>query len=208
MFLQGIFIGLDGEKMKVHLGPQDILFPVPAALIVCGGGENHNIITVAWIGIMGSSPPVVGISLKNSRYSLDLIRDSGEFTVNIPPASLYKETDFFFFFSGESTDKFEKTGLTKLESSKIDIPIIKECPYNMECEVLKEVEVGDWVTLVSEIVETHIDKDKLKSSDKKDLSKIDISKVNPLVYCATIREYWNLGKKIGKGFKSGKDLKE
>lgn len=192
--------------MKVKLGPQDILFPVPAALIVCGK-EEHNITTVAWIGIMGSSPPVVGISLKNTRYSLELIRDSGEFTVNIPPASLYKETDFCGLVSGVSTDKFEKTGFSKLGSSKIGVPMIEECPYNMECEVVNEVEVGDWVILVSEIVETFIDEDKIKDPDEKDLSKIDISEVDPLVYCATIREYWNLGKKIGNGFKSGKDLK-
>lgn len=194
--------------MKVQLGPQDILFPVPTALVVCRKGEEHNIITVAWIGIMGSSPPVIGISLKNTRYSLSLIRDSGGLTVNIPPASLYKETDFCGLASGKSTDKFEKTGFTKLESSKIETPIIKECPYNMECKVSKEVEVGDWVILLSEIVETHIDEDKIKGSDEKDFSKIDISEVNPLVYCATVREYWELGKKIGEGFKSGKDLQE
>ncbi len=196
--------------MKVQLGPQDILFPVPAALIVCGEEKEHNIITVAWIGIMGSSPPVIGISLKNTRYSLSLIRASRELTVNIPSASLYRETDFCGLVSGRSTDKFEKTGFTKLESSKIEIPIIEECPYNMECKVLKEVEVGDWVILVSEIVESHIDKDKIETSkeDEMDPSKIDIGKVDPLVYCATVREYWKLRNKVGKGFESGKDIKE
>lgn len=159
---------------------------------------------------MGSSPPVVGISLKNTRYSLDLIRASRELTVNIPSAFLYKETDFCGLVSGKSIDKFEKTGFTKLESSKIDIPIIKECPYNVECKVLKEVKVGDWVILVNEIVETHIDEDKIEISNKNksDVSKIDISKVNPLVYCATVREYWKLEKKIGEGFEAGKDLQK
>lgn len=196
--------------MKVQLGPQDILFPVPAALVVCREGEGHNIITVAWIGIMGSSPPVIGISLKNTRYSLSLIRDSGELTVNIPPASLYKETDFCGLASGKSTDKFEKTGFTKLESSKIETPIIEECPYNVECEVLEEVEMGDWVILLSEIVETHIDEDKVEGPEKNKTnpSEIDIGEVDPLVYCATVREYWKLGEKIGEGFESGMDLRE
>jgi len=72
----------------------------------------------------------------------------------------------------------------------------------MECKVQNEVEVGEYVVLFGEIVETHIDEDKINKPNM----KIDISKVNPLVYCATVREYWELGKKLGKGFHAGKEL--
>ncbi|MBA7678895.1 Flavoredoxin [subsurface metagenome] len=151
---------------------------------------------------MSSDPPVIAISLKKSRYSLKLIRDSNEFTVNIPPAELFKETDYCGIVSGRKRNKFNDTNFTPLKSTKIDTPIIKECPFNMECKVQNEVEVGEYVVLFGEIVETHIDEDKINKPNM----KIDISKVNPLVYCATVREYWELGKKLGKGFHAGKEL--
>ncbi|MHC4193019.1 MAG: flavin reductase family protein [Planctomycetota bacterium] len=188
--------------MKVQLGPTDVFFPVPAALIVSGTTERPNIATVAWIGIMGSSPPVIAISLKNGRYSLELIRKTREFTVNIPPAEKFKETDYCGLVSGRDRDKSGDVGLTLTDSKKITTAIIEECPYNIECQVVREVSFGEWVAVFGEILETHIDDDKIDVSTK----GIDISKVNPLVYCATIREYWRLGEKIGKGFSAGKEI--
>ena len=189
--------------MKIQLGPQDILFPVPAALIVSGSLNTANIMTVAWIGIMGSSPPVIGISIKKGRYSLDLIRQTKEFSVNIPSAKHYKETDFCGIVSGRKKNKFNEINFTPLKSIKIEPPIIEECPFNMECEVIKEVELGEWVLFLGEIIETHIDDDKIIDPQK---NKIDILKVNPLVYCTTVREYWNLGEKLGDGFHAGKEI--
>ncbi len=81
-----------------------------------------NIITIAWIGIAGSNPPIISISMKKSRFSLDLIRNLGEFTVNIPSADYFKETDYCGIVSGKNTDKFQDTGLTPLKSKKIDVP--------------------------------------------------------------------------------------
>lgn len=187
---------------KKQLGPTDMFFPIPAALIVCGTIENANIITIAWIGIAGSDPPIISISVKKSRFSLELIRDLGEFTVNIPSAKYFKETDYCGIVSGKDTNKFQDTGLTPLKSKKINVPIIKECPYNLECKKVKEVEFGEYVVIFGEIVENHIDYDKI--DDKS--NEIDIKKVDPLVYCARIREYWELGKKIGKGFEAGKEI--
>lgn len=189
--------------MKVQLGPTDIFFPVPAALIVSGSREKANVATVAWIGIMGSEPPVVGISLKSTRYSLDLIRKTKEFTVNIPSVDKFKEVDYCGLVSGRRRDKFDDTGFTPISSSKVDTPIIDECPFNMECRVMKgEVALGEWVVIFGEIVETHVDEDKRDAETK----NVDIAKISPLVYCATVREYWELGRKLGKGFDAGKDF--
>lgn len=187
---------------KKQLGPTDTFFPIPAALIVCGTPETANIITIAWIGIAGSNPPTISISIKKSRFSLELIREMGEFTVNIPSTEYLKETDYCGLVSGRNADKFTDTGLTPLESVKINPPIIKECPYNLECLVIKEVELGEYVLFLGEIVESHMDSDKIDDAT----GEIDIEKVDPLVYCARIREYWKLGEKIGKGFEVGKEL--
>ena len=188
-------------KGKKQLGPTDTFFPIPAALIVCGTIPNVNIITIAWIGIAGSNPPILSISVKKSRFSLELIRDHEEFTVNIPSTKYFKKTDYCGIVSGKTADKFADTGLTPLKSKKIDVPIIKECPYNLECIKVKEVEFGEYVVIFGEIVENHIDSDKIDANNQ-----IDIEKVDPLVYCARIREYWKLGKKIGKGFEAGKEI--
>lgn len=189
--------------MKKQLGPSDVIFPVPAALIVSKTEDKLNIITISWIGIVGSTPPIIGISLKKSRYSLQIIRKSKEFTVNIPSADYFKETDYCALVTGRNRNKFDDINFTPIKGSKINTPIIKECPYNMECRVTQEIVLGSWVLILGEIVETHIDVDKINLSNR---AKIDISEVNPLVYCAGIREYWTLGKRLGYGFHAGKEI--
>lgn len=191
--------------MKKQLGPSDRIFPVPAALIVSGINEDVNIITIARIGIPSPTPPTIGISVKNSRYSLGLIRKTKEFSVNIPPASLFKEVDYCGMTTGRNRKKFDDTGFTPLESSKIKPPIIKECPYNIECKVTHDVMLGDWALILGEIVETHVDKDKVDASKR---AEIDISKINPLVYCAKVREYWTIGNLLGIGLNAGKEIKK
>jgi flavin reductase (DIM6/NTAB) family NADH-FMN oxidoreductase RutF len=191
--------------MKKRLGPSDAIFPVPAALIVSGVNAEANIITIARIGIPSPTPPTIGISVKKSRYSLGLIRKTKEFSVNIPPASLFKEVDYCGIATGRKRKKFEDTGFTPLESSKIKPPIIKECPYNIECKVIHDIMFGDWALILGEIVETHIDKDKADASKH---MGIDISKIDPLVYCARVREYWTIGNMLGIGLQAGQEVKE
>ena len=189
--------------MKKQLGPSDAIFPVPAALIVSGINEDANIITIARIGIPTPTPPTIGISVKNSRYSLGLIRKTNEFSVNIPPASLFKKVDYCGMATGRKRNKFEDTGLTPIKSSKIKPPIIKECPYNIECKVMQDVMIGDWALILGEIVETHVDRDKADASRHMGM---DISKINPLVYCARVREYWTMGNMLGSGLQAGKEI--
>lgn len=189
--------------MKKQLGPSDAIFPVPAALIVSGINNDANIITVAWIGIVSSKPPTIGISIKKTRFFLGLRRKYKEFSVNIPTASFFKEFDYCGIITGRNKNKFDETGFTPIKSSVIKPLIIKECPYNIECKVTHEVMIGEWVQVLGEIVETHIDEEK---ADKTNRAGIDISKVNPLVYCAKVREYWTIGNMLGLGFNAGKEI--
>jgi len=85
---------MEKNVMKKQLGPSNAIFPIPAALIVSGEKDNANIITIAWIGIASSTPPTIGISIRKTRHSLKLIRNSREFSVNIPPSSFVKEVDY------------------------------------------------------------------------------------------------------------------
>lgn len=188
--------------MKLHLGPRDILFPIPAALIVSGSTTDTNIATVAWIGIMGSDPPTIAISLRQDRFTLKLIKKYCEFSVNIPSAKNYVEVDYCGIASGEKENKLLKTGFTPIAGRVIGTPIIKECPYNIECVVNNIIDNEDWNIIIGKIVETHIDEDMYEDE------KIDIAKVDPLVYCSTIREYWSIGNKLGNSFNDGLRLSE
>jgi flavin reductase (DIM6/NTAB) family NADH-FMN oxidoreductase RutF len=190
------------DKMKKRLGPSDTLFPVPAALVVSGTLAKSNVLAVAWIGIMGSNPPILAISLKETRYSLKIIRDTKEFSVNIPKAEHFREIDYCGLVSGRNRNKLADCGFTAIPSSVIQAPIVAECPYNLECRVVQEIIFNDWVVIFGEIVETHVDANMLNP----ETAKIEISAIDPLVYCATIREYWNLGNRLGFGFNAGKEL--
>jgi len=191
--------------MKKQLGPSDAIFPVPAALIVSGINEDANIITLAWVGIASSTPPTIGISIRKPRYSLELIRKTKEFSVNFPDASIFKEVDYCGITTGRKRNKFKDTGLTPIESKKIKPPIIKECPYNIECRVSQEIIIGDYVHILGEVLESHVDEDK---ADKSKRAGFDMLKINPLVYFAEAREYWTVGEMLGYGFNAGKEIKE
>ncbi len=190
---------------KTQLGPRDIIFPVPAVLVVTGTLESPNVLAVAWIGMMGSNPPVIGISLDARRYSCKLLSKHGEFTVNIPSSGSYVQTDYCGIRSGRNVDKFRATGFTPVKGAKVGAPVIRECPFNMECVVVNGLAFNGYRAFFGEIVETHIDSDKIDGTNAKD---IDISKVDPLVYIATVREYWSIGKKLGDSFSAGKKLDE
>jgi flavin reductase (DIM6/NTAB) family NADH-FMN oxidoreductase RutF len=170
-----------------------MLMPLPAALVTCGEhGVNPNIITVAWIGVVCSEPPMISISIRENRFSFKLIKDSGEFVVNITGADIVNEVDFCGVNSGQDVDKFKATGLTPLPPLKVRSPLIKECPINLECQVRRTLELGSHHLFIGEIVATHVDEDKLDGKGRP-----IIEKIQPIVYCPNAREYWTGLKTVG-----------
>ena len=126
------------------------------------------------------------------------------FGVNIPSAKHFVETDYCGIVSGRKVNKFEKTGLTAVKGMRIDVPLIQECPFNMECKLTKIITINkNRLLILGQILETHVDSDKIINAKK---FKLDIKKIDPLVYCARIREYWSIGKKLGDGYNAGKVL--
>lgn len=191
--------------MKTKLGPQRILFPLPTVLVVTGTMENANIATIAWISLLTSKPPTLGISVGTKGFTGDQILKNREFTVNIATAEIMQETDFCGITSGKDTDKFKKTGLVKAPSSIIQAPIIEQCPLNLECKLKEWKIIGTTNHFIGEIVETHIDEDKIE--DVKHWGSINIEAFKPLVYISGLKEYRVLGNKIGDAYKIGKELK-
>lgn len=127
----------------------------PTVLITC----EENIITVTLIHIFSFSPPLIGIGIKPERYSYHLIKHNKEFVVNIPTKNQLSATIFCGAKSGRDVDKFKTTGLTKEPSLSVKTVSIKECPVNIECKIIQEIECGDRTWFIGEIVNGKIAKD-------------------------------------------------
>lgn len=191
--------------MKKRIGPVERLFPMPVPLVVGGTMDRADTLAVAWINVVASTPPTIAMGLRESRTTLELIRSTGTFTVNIPRADMAEVVDFCGLNSGRTTDKFAATGLTLIPSAIVETPIIAECPYNIECRTTQEVTVGSYRVIFGEIVEVHADEDILQDPDG-DL--IDIEALDPLVYIAGSREYRRVGEKVADAFSVGHGLTE
>lgn len=177
--------------MKVKKKPYTALFPCPVVLVTCvDSAGNPNIITLAWVGTVCSEPPMIGISVRPTRYSHKLIANSKEFVVNIPPTKIIKETDYCGVTSGKDVNKFSETKLTPEKATKVRAPLIQECPVNMECILKNKIELGAHDLFIGEIVQVHIDQTVLDNK-----GNIDFTKADPFVF--NVGEYWNLNKKLG-----------
>jgi flavin reductase (DIM6/NTAB) family NADH-FMN oxidoreductase RutF len=181
------------------------MFPCPTSLVVTGTMQKANIVTIAWVSLLTSQPPMLGISVGQKGHSGNEIKKNGEFTVNIASAEIMTEADFCGITSGRDIDKFLETGLTKMASKIVKSPIIKECPLNLECILVESNIVGSTNHFIGKIVETHIDTDKL--ADTGEYTSFDIEAINPLIYIGGAREYRKIGAKIGDAYNVGKSLK-
>ena len=139
--------------------PGTMLNPVPAVMVSCGNGSRHNIITIAWTGIINSDPPMTYISVKKERYSHDLIKKSGEFVINLTTEKLAFATDYCGVRSGRDVDKFTEQKLTPAESKVVGCPSIAESPVNLECRVTEIKELPSHDMFMAEIVSVSVDEE-------------------------------------------------
>jgi flavin reductase (DIM6/NTAB) family NADH-FMN oxidoreductase RutF len=176
---------------KIMKKPSTALFPIPTVLVSSQlEGHNPNIITIAWTGVLNSEPPMVYISVNPQRHSHKMIKESGEFVINIPSVSQVKIVDYCGVVSGRNTNKFLDTNLTPIPASYVKAPLISECPVNIECKVKEVMFLGSHDVFISEILAIHFNEDVLDSKQHPDLSKIQ-----SYAYC--LGEYWSVNDKIG-----------
>ena len=123
---------------KVMWKAGTFLYPLPVVMVSCGTMEKSNIITVAWTGILNTNPATVYISVRPSRYSYDLIKNQGEFVINLTSKNLVRATDWCGVKTGSKVDKFKEMKLTKEKANFVKCPMIKESPASIECKV-KEI---------------------------------------------------------------------
>ena len=133
-----------------------MLNPVPAVMVSLGD-DKPNIITIAWTGIVNSSPPMTYISVRKERYSYDILKKTGEFVINLCTEKLAFATDYCGVKSGRDIDKFNEMKLTPLPCELVSCPMIKESPLNIECRVTQVIELGSHDMFLAEIVRVHAD---------------------------------------------------
>jgi flavin reductase (DIM6/NTAB) family NADH-FMN oxidoreductase RutF len=133
--------------------PGTMVYPLPAVMVSCGTKvEDFNIITIAWTGTINSKPPMCYISVRPERHSYDLIKESGEYVINLTTKELAEATDWAGVRSGRDYDKFSELGLTAGKASVVSAPIIEECPLHIECKVKEIVKLGSHDMFISEVV--------------------------------------------------------
>lgn len=167
-----------------------LLAPLPAVMVSSGTVEKPNVMTVAWTGIINTQPSKTYISVRKSRYSYDLIKNSGTFVINLVPSTLVKACDFCGVRSGKDTDKFKVCNLTAEASFSVDAPSIAECPLSLECRVSEIIELGSHDMFLADIVSVAVKKDLIDQN-----GRLALEKAGLLAYVHG--EYFTLGKKIG-----------
>lgn len=176
---------------KQSFKPGNMLYPVPAVMIsVRGKDGKDNIITVAWAGTICSDPPMVSISVRPERHSYQMIKETGEFVINLTTRDLVFATDYCGVKSGRDVDKFKEMNLTKEDAQVVNVPLIKESPVNIECKVTEVKELGTHHMFLAEVVAVSVDDKYMDETNKFHLEQADL-----VAY--SHGSYYSLGELLG-----------
>ncbi len=162
--------------MKQIWKPGNMLYPVPVVMVSCGrAGEKPNIITAAWAGTVCSEPPMLSVSVRKERYSHDMIRESGEFVVNLVSRELVRACDFCGVRSGRDTDKFAEMGLTAEKTPHLSLaPAIGQSPVSLECRVTEVLELGSHDMFLAKILGVLVEDSLLDEKGALDLDRAEL----------------------------------
>ena len=171
--------------------PGNMLYPLPVVLVSAADEEgNTNVLTVAWAGTVCSDPPMVSVSIRPDRHSYRMIKETGEFVINLTTEELAYAADYCGVVSGRDADKFKNMHLTPVKGDVVKAPLIKESPVNIECIVKDIKSLGSHDMFIAQVAAVHVDE---KYMDTK--NKFHLEDAHPIVYSHGI--YMSLGKKIG-----------
>ncbi len=174
--------------MKKEVNFQKSPFPLPLIVVGAGTLERPNASLYIWFSQFNEEPPTFAVGIKKKRYTYTLIKESGEFSVNIPRVDILDKVDSLGVTTGREINKFEAFGFTAFKGKFIKAPLIKECPVNIELKVIKEIDFSDHVMIIGEVLNTWIE-DKIL----KDEGILDIKKLNPVIVNYSDLSYYKLG---------------
>lgn len=186
---------------KINWKGGALLSPVPVVLITSADGEKQNICTVAWTGILNTTPAKLYISVRPSRYTHELISKSREFCVNMPSSNLVRIVDFCGVKSGREVDKFASLAINPEKATIVSCPSIEECPVSIECKVTEIVQLGSHDMFIADIVAVNVEESLMDEAGKLRLEKARL-------FAYSHGSYYILGKKVGSfGFSVKKKKK-
>ena len=176
---------------KINFKPGNMIYPLPAVMVSCGDidGES-NILTVAWTGTICTNPPMAYISVRPERHSYQMIKEAGEFVINLTTESLIRATDYCGVKSGRDVDKWQECHLTKEKADTVKCPLIEESPVNIECKVKEIKELGSHHMFIADVTSVHVDE---KYMDEKNSFHLNDSGL--IAY--SHGTYFSLGRKLG-----------
>ena len=171
--------------------PGNMVYPVPAVMVTPADREGKsNIITIAWTGTVCTNPPMAYISVRPERYSYGMLKETGEFVINLTTEKLVRATDYCGVKSGRDTDKWKETGLTPIPAQEVNVPLIKESPVNIECRVSEIRELGSHHMFLARVVAVDVDEAYLNEQ-----GRFELQKAAPIVY--SHGEYYGLSSLLG-----------
>ncbi|WP_421903564.1 flavin reductase family protein [Maridesulfovibrio sp.] len=185
---------------RINIGNNAFILPEPQSIVGTHYEGRANFMALAWLTRVNYQPCLFAVTVnKNHATGLGIV-ESGEFSINIPHEGMHKETDLMGLLSGKRVDKSQFFDLHYGELKKA--PLIKDCPIAMECKLVKTVELDTNMIFIGELVGTWTE-DKYMTD-----GYIDIEKVKPMTLSMPDNHYWGLGRKIGKAWHDGKELKD
>ena len=177
---------------KIDFKPGNMLYPLPAVLVSASDGEGKdNLLTIAWAGTICTNPPMVSISVRPERYSYEMIKQTGEFVINLTTKDLVYATDYCGVVSGRDVDKWEACNLTRVPGTEVNVPYVKESPVSIECRVRKVEELGSHHMFIADVVAVHCDDAYMDENNG-----FHLEESNPLVY--SHGQYYATGEYLGK----------
>lgn len=188
---------------KTTLGPQTLVYPMPAFLIGANVGQKPNFMTAAWSGIACSTPPMITVALQHHRYTLKGIKENGTFSVNVPGADLVRETDYCGIVSGSKEDKVKACNFSVFYGKLKDAPLIEQCPVNLECKVVHLLHLGSHTLVIGQIEEVHVSEQCLTDGEP------DPRKIDPIMFVlGGEKSYFRMGDSVGPAFKIGLEIRK
>ena len=178
--------------------PGNFLYPIPAVMVSCGTMDKPNIITIAWTGTICSDPPMVSISVRPERYSYGIIKESGEFVINLTTKKLSRACDYCGVVSGRDVDKFAETGLTPAESRTVACPSIQESPASIECKVRDVIHLGSHDMFTAEVTGVTVDSAYIDSKNRFQMNKTDLVAYSHGTYLTLGKELGTFGFSVRK----------
>ncbi len=184
--------------VKVALGTNVFLYPMPVTLLGTMIGGKPNFMTLGWVSRVNANPPMVGCGVAKNHHTNKGIAENGTFSINFPSAKMVEKVDYCGLYSGSTTDKSSVFRIFFGEEKTV--PLIRECPLSLECRVVQTVENPSNNFYIAAIVGAYADEECLTDN------KPDIRKINPLLLTMPDNSYWTVGEYVGKAWNIGKRM--